>query len=55
MVRKELEEQKEQGNPKSEDEMMRGFNEISRIGLREGVLPSALFMLYTMNAKKYKD
>lgn len=55
MVRKELEEQKERGNPKNEDELMRGFNEISRIGLREGVLPSALFMLYTMNAKKYKD
>ncbi|MDD3363411.1 MAG: hypothetical protein PHZ03_00360 [Syntrophomonas sp.] len=52
IVRKELEEQKIRGNPKSEDELVRGFGEISRIGLREGVLPSALFMLYIMN---YKD
>jgi len=52
IVKKELEEQKSRGNPKSEDELVRGFGEISRIGLREGVLPSALFMLYIMN---YKD
>jgi len=55
IVRKELVEQKSRGNPKSEDEMVRGFSEISRIGLREGVSPSALFMLYIMNAKDYKD
>ncbi|HYE82242.1 MAG TPA: hypothetical protein VEG39_08755 [Clostridia bacterium] len=52
IVRKKLEELKSLGNPKSEDELVRGFGEISRIGLREGVLPSSLFMLYIMN---YKD
>jgi hypothetical protein len=51
IVKKEMEEQKNRGNPKSEDELVRGFGEISRIGLREGVLPSALFMLYIMNYK----
>ena len=48
MVNKELEKQKRIGNPQNVDELMLGFNEISRIGLREGVLPSALFMMYTM-------
>ncbi len=51
IVRKKLEEQKNLGNPKSEDDLIRGFGEISRIGLREGVLPSSLFMLYIMNYK----
>jgi hypothetical protein len=46
-----LEELKSLGNPKSEDELVQGFGEISRIGLREGVLPSSLFMLYIMNYK----
>ena len=55
MVIKELEEQKERGNPRNEEELIRGFNEISRIGLREGVLPSALYLLYTMNAKNYMN
>ena len=50
IARKELESQKNRGNPKSEDEMVRNFREISRIGLREGILPSALLLLYTMNA-----
>ncbi len=52
IVRKKLEELKSLGKPKSEDELVQGFGEISRIGLREGVLPSSLFMLYIMN---YKD
>lgn len=52
IVRKKLEELKSLGNPKSEDELVRGFGEISRIGLREGVLPLSLFMLYIMS---YKD
>lgn len=51
IVRKKLEEQKNLGNPKSEDELFQDFGEISRIGLREGVLPSSLFMLYIMNYK----
>jgi len=51
IVRKKLEELKSLGNPKSEDELVQGFGEISRIGLREGVLPSSLFMLYIMNNK----
>mgnify|MGYP000961820249 CR=1 FL=1 len=54
IVREELEEQKKRGNPKNEDETMRNIREISRIGLREGVLPSTLFMLYIMNTKNYK-
>lgn len=54
IVRRELEEQKERVNPKSEDELIRGFNEISRIGLREGVLPSALFVMYIMNVNSNK-
>ncbi|UWG97451.1 hypothetical protein LPY66_01020 [Dehalobacter sp. DCM] len=51
IVRKKLEEQKNLGNPKSEDELIRDFGEISRIGLREGILPSSLFMLYIMSYK----
>lgn len=51
LVRAELELQKERGNPKSEDELFTNFKEISRIGLREGVLPPALLMLYIMNIK----
>ncbi|WP_411680066.1 hypothetical protein [Clostridium thailandense] len=53
-VRKELLEQKTKGNPKSEEELVQGFMEISRIALREGVLPSALFLLYIMNFKDYQ-
>jgi len=53
IVRKELEEQKSRGNPKNEDDLVRGFGEVSRIGLREGVLPSSLFMLYIINAKNF--
>ncbi len=51
IVRNELEQQKDRGNPKSEDELLRDFGEVSRIGLREGVLPSALLLLYIINAK----
>lgn len=54
IVRSALEGQRERGNPESEDEMTMNLLEISRIGLREGVLPSALFMLYVMNNRKYK-
>lgn len=48
IVRKKLEELKSLGNPKSEDGLVQGFGEISRIGLREGVFPPSLFMLYIM-------
>ena len=51
LVREELESQKERGNPKSEDELSKNFMEISRIGLREGILPPALLMLYIINIK----
>lgn len=51
IVRTRLEELDSHGNSKNEDEFYRGFREISRIGLREGVLPSALFLLYVMNLK----
>lgn len=52
IVREELLVQKKQGNAKSEDEMARYLNDISRIGLREGVLPSVLFMIYIINFKR---
>jgi hypothetical protein len=52
LVSCELKKQKLQGNPKSEDELQKDFHEISRIGLREGVFPSALFMMYIMNHHK---
>lgn len=54
LVREELELQKERGNPKSENELITNIKEISRIGLREGILPPALLMLYIMNIKNYK-
>ncbi|WP_242836990.1 hypothetical protein [Dehalobacter restrictus] len=51
MVRKKMEEQKSRGNPKNEKELERDILEIGSIGLREGVLPAALLMLYIMNYK----
>jgi hypothetical protein len=54
IVSKELEVQKKRGNPKNEDELIRNFKEISRIGLREGVWPSTLLILYIMNIKNFK-
>lgn len=38
--------------PKNMDDMGYQFREISRIALREGIYPSALYMLYTMNLNK---
>jgi len=51
MVRKKMEEQKSRGNPKNEKELERDILEIGSIGLREGVLPAALLMLYIINYK----
>jgi len=55
LMKEKLEAQKSRGNPKSEGELHRQFIEISCIGLREGVLPSVLFMMYVMNAKSKGD
>jgi hypothetical protein len=52
LVTRELEKQKLQGNPQSEVELFKRGHEITRIGLREGVFPSALLMMYTMNHSK---
>ena len=48
MVNKELGKQKGTGSPQNRKELALGFSEISRIGLREGVLPSAFFLMYMM-------
>lgn len=44
--------QKESGHPKSEEEMTAQFREISRIALREGILPTVLFALYLSNFQR---
>lgn len=41
---KEIIRQKEQGAPIDEEEQQRQFREVSRIALRNGILPSALFL-----------
>ena len=54
MVHEKLIEQKTNGSPKDEDDLMRQFREVSRIALREGVMPSALYAHVIMNASKWK-
>lgn len=44
IVMKEIIRQKEQGAPIDEEEQQRQFREVSRIALRNGILPSALFL-----------
>ena len=44
-----MQKQDKKGNPKDEDEQRWQFREVSRIALRNGVLPVALFLLYIMN------
>lgn len=54
-VMDKLKTQKETGAPKDEQELQRRFREISRIALRNGILPSALFLhvVMYMSAKKH--
>ena len=47
----EMEVQKESGPPKEEKEKRRQFHEISRIALRNGILPSALYLYVTKTMK----
>ena len=44
--------QKESGPPESEEELSTQFREISRIALREGILPTVLFALYLGNFQR---
>lgn len=44
--------QKESGPPESGEEMLTQFREISRIALREGILPTVLYVLYLKNYKR---
>ena len=48
----EMTAQQELGTPKDKEEQQRQFREISRIALRNGVLPSALYLhvIMGMNA-----
>lgn len=43
------------GSPKSEEELLKQCREVSRIALREGVLPSALYAHVIMNAGKWNS
>lgn len=53
IAKKEMLAQKERGAPKNVEEQQRQFHEISRIALRNGILPSALYlhMILGMNAE----
>lgn len=48
IVMEELQKQKADGPPKNEGELLMQFREISRIALRYGVLPSALYLHVVM-------
>lgn len=52
IVMEELKNQQESGNPKNEAEQQRRFREISRIALRNGILPSALYLHVIMGMNK---
>lgn len=54
IVMEEMKTQQEHGAPKDEEEQQRQFREISRIALRNGILPSALYLhvIMGMNASK---
>ena len=43
---------REASSPQREDELLAQFREISRIALREGVLPTVLYGLYLKNYKQ---
>lgn len=49
-----MEKIKEYGAPKDEEELERQFREISRVALRNGILPSALFLHIIMDGRWYK-
>ena len=51
MVDEELQRQKEEKSPQNIDEFLKYSREISRIALRYGILPSALFVHTFMNKK----
>lgn len=48
LVEQEIQKQDKKGSPKDENELCWQFREISRIALRNGVLPVALFVHYIM-------
>ena len=54
IVMEEMKTQQEHGAPKDEKEQQRQFREISRIALRNGILPSALYLhvIMGMNVSK---
>lgn len=54
IVTEEMKAQQEHGAPKDEEEQQRQFREISRIALRNGILPSALYLhvILWMNVSK---
>ena len=54
IVTEEMKAQQERGAPKNEAEQQRQFREVSRIALRNGILPSALYLhvIMGMNASK---
>ena len=54
-VMDEIRAQKECGAPKDEKEQQRQFREISRIALRNGILPSALYLHVIMGVKASKE
>lgn len=54
LTMKLLKQQKADGNPKSEEELLLQFSKISSIALREGVLPKTLFLLTIMNFNENK-
>lgn len=51
-VKQELKKQCKSNSPKSEDELRQQCYEISRIALRNGIQPVALYLLYIMNRAK---
>lgn len=53
-ITQELDSQKQQGLPQNEEELTRNMRDVSRIALRNGVLPSALLVhvIMKLNAKK---
>ena len=55
LVNEELKVQKEHGAPKDKEEQLRQFREVSRIALRYGILPSALYLHFVMYMKHEKN
>lgn len=48
LVDQEIKQMDKKGSPKDEKELKWRFGEVSRIALRNGVMPAALFVHYTM-------